>query len=78
MTIIFPLGKHKGEPISKVIEDTNYCRWLSEQEWFSKGFPELKRILVRGRLNIMKRGTKKVKHKPILHVKSNPIGICLN
>ena len=76
--IKFPIGKHKGEPISKVIEDTNYCDWLSRQEWFSKKFPELQRMMAMGRPKVILRSRKRVTHKPVMYIKSNPEGICLN
>ena len=76
--IIFPIGKHKGEPIAKVIEDTTYCIWLSKQVWFAKKYPELQKIIIIGNPKVIKLKRKKVIHKPILFVRANPLVICLN
>jgi len=76
--IIFPIGKHKGEPIAKVLEDSIYCKWLLKQAWFAKQYPKLQEIIVIENPKPIKRKRKKVNHKAILYVKSNPMGICLN
>ena len=76
--IIFPIGKYKGEPIAKVIEDTTYCKWLLKQEWFSKQYPELQKMIILERPKVIRPSKKKVHHKPVLYIKSNPVGICLN
>lgn len=76
--ILFPIGKHKGEPIAKVIEDTTYCKWLTNQVWFAKKYPELQKIIIIGNPKVIKPKKKKVIHKPLLLVRANPLGICLN
>jgi hypothetical protein len=76
--ILFPIGKHKGEPIAKVIEDSTYCKWLLKQAWFAKQYPKLQKIIIIESPKPVKIKRKKVKHKAILYVKSNPLAICLN
>ena len=76
--IIFPIGKHKGEPIAKVIEDTTYCKWLLKQEWFAKQYPELQKIIFLELPKVIRPRRKVVHHNPVLYIKSNPMGICLN
>ena len=76
--IIFPIGKHKGEPIAKVIEDSTYCKQLLKQAWFEKHYPELQKIIVIENQKPIKIKRKKITYKAILYVKSNPMGICLN
>ncbi|MCF6245133.1 MAG: AAA family ATPase [Sulfurovum sp.] len=39
MSISF--GKYKGRPIEVLLEDTSYCQWLVEQDWFASKNPEL-------------------------------------
>jgi hypothetical protein len=76
--IIFPIGKHKGEPITKVIEDITYCNWLTKQVWFAKKYPVLQKIIIIGNSKAIKTKRKKVIHKPLVSVRANPLVICLN
>ena len=76
--IIFPIGKHKGEPIANVIEDATYCKWLLKQVWFAKQYPELQKIIITENPKPIKIKRKKIRHKATLYVRANPMGICLN
>jgi hypothetical protein len=40
-----PFGKYKGQPITTLLEDTNYLEWCKKQEWF-KNFPIVYNICV--------------------------------
>ena len=33
---IVPFGKHKGKPITTLLNDTKYLEWCKKQEWFKK------------------------------------------
>ena len=33
-TQLVPFGKYKGQPVSVMQNDTQYCEWLSTQDWF--------------------------------------------
>jgi hypothetical protein len=47
----FPFGKHKGEDVKDVVEnDSEYCDWLLEQEWFER-FADLIKEIKLARLN---------------------------
>ena len=43
----FPIGKHRGESMIRVLEDTEYCEWLKDQKWFQKKYPDLQEIILR-------------------------------
>ena len=34
-------GKYKGYTLSNVLRDRNYCKWLSEQDWFQNNYEYL-------------------------------------
>lgn len=42
---IVPFGKHKGKPITDLIQDTKYLEWCKKQTWFAK-FPTIYNICV--------------------------------
>lgn len=42
---LMPFGKHKGQPLSAVRADRQYCGWLCAQPWFPKKFAHLHRRL---------------------------------
>ena len=40
LTAKFPMGKHRGESLARVIvEDINYCIWVIQQAWFQEKYP---------------------------------------
>jgi uncharacterized protein (DUF3820 family) len=43
----FPIGKHRGKSMIRVMEDTTYCEWLKDQAWFQNKYPELQEIILR-------------------------------
>jgi len=45
----FPMGKHRGESLARVIdEDFYYCVWIIQQAWFQNKYPDLLEILLEG------------------------------
>src|SRR6266446_810452 len=45
-TDLVPFGKHKGQPVTALAQDRDYCDWLLQQSWFVQRFPELHTIVV--------------------------------
>lgn len=41
-----PFGKYKGQPMSVLAADLNYCQWLMAQDWFSKSQPTVYNLIV--------------------------------
>lgn len=41
-----PFGKYKGQPMSVLAADLNYCQWLTAQDWFSKSQPTVYNLIV--------------------------------
>ncbi len=76
--LIFPIGKHKGEPIYKVVEDATYCNWIIKQEWFKKQYPDIQKLMLSVQPKPSRKKTKKVVHTALLNVRLNPLAICLN
>ena len=37
-TQLVPFGKYKGQPVSVMQNDTQYCEWLSTQDWFRERY----------------------------------------
>jgi hypothetical protein len=45
-TDLVPFGKHKGQPLTVLAQDRDYCDWLLQQSWFMQRFPELHTIVI--------------------------------
>ena len=43
---LFPLKKYKGEPMSLVLQDRQYCDWLVAQNWFRDEHKNLYQIII--------------------------------
>lgn len=35
---LVPFGKYKGQPVSVMQNDTQYCDWLATQDWFRERY----------------------------------------
>ncbi len=35
---VVPFGKYRGQPITNLLNDTNYLEWCKQQEWFQKKY----------------------------------------
>lgn len=35
---LVPFGKYKGQPVAVMQNDTQYCEWLSTQDWFRERY----------------------------------------
>lgn len=38
-------GKYRGQPLSSLLRDRTYCRWLLTQAWFRQEYPDVYRML---------------------------------
>lgn len=47
-THIFPIGKHRGEPIELVMADRQYVEWIMAQPWFREKYAPIYNIMVQG------------------------------
>lgn len=45
---IITFGKYRGHPISTLIADADYCRWLMSQEWFCTRYVWVHEMIVNG------------------------------
>lgn len=45
-TDIVPFGKYKGEPVERLVADTDYCEWLGSQAWFRERYARIYQLVV--------------------------------
>jgi uncharacterized protein (DUF3820 family) len=43
---LIPFGKYKGKPVTEIISDTEYLKWLSLQPWFKEKHPTIYNITI--------------------------------
>lgn len=43
---LFPLKKHKDQPMEIVLKDRNYCEWLTTQDWFREKYQSFYQIII--------------------------------
>jgi hypothetical protein len=43
---VVPFGKYRGEPVERLIADTDYCEWLSAQAWFRERYGRIYQLVV--------------------------------
>lgn len=48
---IIPFGKHKDKPITELICDAEYLKWLSLQPWFKEKYPTIYNITINHTIN---------------------------
>lgn len=48
---IIPFGKHKDKPITELMCDTEYLKWLSLQPWFKEKYPTIYNITINQTIN---------------------------
>ena len=62
---IVPFGKHKGQPLTTLINDTNYLNYLKNQEWFEKKFPIIYNICVNQTITTNNQNEKTPEHNKL-------------
>lgn len=45
-TDVVPFGKYKGEPVERLVADTDYCEWLASQTWFRERYARIYQLVV--------------------------------
>lgn len=43
---VIPFGKYKGQPVSVLQYDKQYCEWLSSQDWFRERFSNINTLII--------------------------------
>jgi hypothetical protein len=43
---IVPFGKYKGQPVDVLAQDTAYCEWLSQQDWFRSRYTAIHTLII--------------------------------
>ena len=64
---IVPFGKHKGEPITTLINDTAYLEWCKQQEWFKK-YPIIYNICVNQTITTNNKNSKTPEHNKLQNI----------
>ena len=61
---IVPFGKHKGQPITTLLNDTKYLEWCKQQEWFQK-YPIVYNICVNQTITATNQNSKTPEHNKL-------------
>lgn len=48
---VVPIGKYRGQPIERLLEDQPYSEWLLAQSWFLDRYADLAQLMRMGRLS---------------------------
>jgi hypothetical protein len=43
---IVPFGKYKGQPVEVLQQDTAYCEWLGQQDWFRARYTAIHTLII--------------------------------
>lgn len=43
---IVPFGKYKGQPVTALAADSDYCEWLMSQPWFRDRWPNVYNVVI--------------------------------
>jgi hypothetical protein len=61
---VVPFGKHKGEPVERLLADRQYLDWLLQQPWFAVRYPEIHNLIIGGTTNIIIGGAEEPTETP--------------
>ena len=61
---LVPFGKYKGQPITSLLNDTNYLEWCKQQNWFQK-YPIVYNICVNQTITSGNNNSKTPEHNKI-------------
>jgi len=61
---LVPFGKYKGQPITTLLNDTNYLEWCKQQEWFQK-YPIVYNICVNQTITTNNQNSKTPEHNKL-------------
>jgi hypothetical protein len=43
---VVPFGKYKGKPLEALAQDSQYCEWLTQQDWFRARYPAIHTLII--------------------------------
>jgi len=59
---VVPFGKYRGQPVTNLLNDTNYLEWCKQQEWFQKKYSIVYNVCVNQTITTNNPHSKTPKH----------------